>query len=858
MDQIRNEIYLAALLHDIGKFWQRADDAMDSPNNRLSQNTRNNAGNICRKAQGGYFTHLHVLWTSEFLTLKEKRYPFLKDLHNLAVYHHNPSTEQESIIQIADWWASGIDRSYEEGYQHLDFGKQRFRRQPIGNVFSILNVDNSINNNGTQENKSSFLLNPLNIDVKRFYPQPYIDENANAKEEYGKLWEAFFNEFDMLPDGNISYFANSLLYLVKKYCWSIPAATNEDFPFNSLFDHSKVTAAIAWSLMKAKDENPKHFIFNTSKKKMEVLKGALPLLLVCVDLSGIQKFLYDISSKYAAKSLRGRSFYLQALLDDIARELLHITGAFNGNIVYSSGGKFYMLLPNTKSITDTLDTFEQKLLTTLWDKYKGGLYLCFGRIAFAYDNNINKRKPNIWLDGEDNPVYLYQLWMKATQNAALKKRKRFSNLLTTESKFKEFFDPTGQGGNNPICQVTGLEMETLTEVEGEDEFKVTQAVKEQKEIGERLVGHNVIIYSTEQTYLSSQKSFQMITDHRLIIDTNTPKNIERAEIYSTLQENEPDFLTSGLNNKNIYGFKYFGGSSYPISEGAPKTFEDLVGNSSFKRLGVLRMDVDNLGNLFTKGFLHINEHSHEVLTDKSSFSAYATLSGMLDLFFSGYINTIRNTLDYKDWVSIIYSGGDDLFAVGRWDKMIGFANDVNIAFKRLTGRNDITLSAGLVLVSQKFPIAKSADLAGIAEDVAKQHVYDNHVKNSLTLFDIPVNWDHEFSKVSEMKVQLVKWLQNDVITKGLLMQLLKYYNRYKFQKKSYKNNDELTGEDLSWKWQVAYNLARRRNATNDVEKRAALDYLKNLIFTEVCENKLRFDAFALACRWAELENRMKN
>jgi CRISPR-associated protein Csm1 len=27
MDYTRNEIYLAALLHDIGKFWQRADEA---------------------------------------------------------------------------------------------------------------------------------------------------------------------------------------------------------------------------------------------------------------------------------------------------------------------------------------------------------------------------------------------------------------------------------------------------------------------------------------------------------------------------------------------------------------------------------------------------------------------------------------------------------------------------------------------------------------------------------------------------------------------------------------------------------------------------------------------------------------
>lgn len=40
------------------------------------------------------------------------------------------------------------------------------------------------------------------------------------------------------------------------------------------------------------------------------------------------------------------------------------------------------------------------------------------------------------------------------------------------------------------------------------------------------------------------------------------------------------------------------------------------------------MDVDNLGNIFSKGL------------NKISISRIATLSRMLDLFFSGYLNII--------------------------------------------------------------------------------------------------------------------------------------------------------------------------------------------------------------------------
>jgi len=844
---LQDKLYLAGLLHDVGKFWQRADESFDSRKSQLSETVRNNVGMICKLTQKGYYSHQHVLWTQEFIDRKEKGFPFLKDITSLSAYHHNPSNKEQAIVQIADWWASGIDRTYTED-AGLELGKQKFRRQPLGNIFSVLSVQNFEGKGIVSENRSSFKLNPINIIEGDFFPTEYSEDFANAKKEYSKLWQSFYDEFDLLPSGTFNTFTNSLFYLLKKYFWSIPAATNEDFPFTSLFDHMKVTAAIAWCLQKYSEEIPNGVTFNSSKNRINIESGHYPLLLVCIDLSGIQKFIYDISSKYAAKSLRGRSFYLQAILDDISRELLHQTGAFYGNIIYSSGGKFFALLPNTPSIKSAIEKMETELINRLWEKHRETIYLCIGSVAFTYHNEIKDGKPNISVDSSNESIYLGDLWRLAAEKASEKKKTKFKQLLTNKELYKDFFEPSDTGGDVSICQVTGLELDVVKQDDEDNKgtVSVSKSVVEQREIGKKLPQHKYLAFATEESF-HSNRPFRLITGHGLVLEKEMPK-IENAEVFRTLTEGVPNFLDQQKSPKNTYGFRYFGGTSFPMNNGVPKTYEELVGDSRFKRLGVLRMDVDNLGQLFIKGFDK----------PKASFSAYATLSGMLDLFFSGYINTIRNNDDFKDWVAIVYSGGDDLFAVGRWDKAIHFAHEVQSCFKRFTGRPDITLSAGIELVSQKFPIAKAADLAGVAEKSSKDHFWNSHTKNSLTLLGIAVNWDYEYPRVVEIKDKLISWLNSGLITKGLLMQLQNYYIKLKAKNRASPGEGENPQEDLSWKWQAAYNLARRRGATKDKEKQAALDELKAILFTEIYDNKLRFEAFALACKWAELENRMNN
>ena len=108
------------------------------------------------------------------------------------------------------------------------------------------------------------------------------------------------------------------------------------------------------------------------------------------------------------------------------------------------------------------------------------------------------------------------------------------------------------------------------------------------------------------------------------------------------------------------------------------SLEDMAEVSEgIHRLGVLRMDVDNLGTVFQKG-----------LAQRATISRVSTLSFNLSLFFEGWINAFLKRENFQNRTYLIYSGGDDLFLVGSWDKIIEAAYEIRKAFGRYTQKQD--------------------------------------------------------------------------------------------------------------------------------------------------------------------------
>jgi CRISPR-associated protein Csm1 len=158
-----------------------------------------------------------------------------------------------------------------------------------------------------------------------------------------------------------------------------------------------------------------------------------------------------------------------------------------------------------------------------------------------------------------------------------------------------------------------------------------------------------------------------------------------------------------------------------------------------QRLGFLRADVDNLGQVFLQG-LQVGGK------DAGTLARQTALSGSLRLFFEAHLGVLCDKLnsdlrsqspERSDQLYLIYSGGDDLFLAGAWDAVVRASVTIHDAFARYAGGNPaIHLSGGLAIVHDKYPVRQAADDAGEALEEAK----GRPGKDAVSVFGRTVPW----------------------------------------------------------------------------------------------------------------------
>lgn len=482
-------------------------------------------------------------------------------------------------------------------------------------------------------------------------------------------------------------------------------------------------------------------------------------LFVGGDLSGIQSFLYNISSKRAAVSLKGRSRYLSDYMDETCDKLMATAreaGSKELDKIYCSGGKFYLITDNAPAIRQAIDECASTIKKDLWKEHYGQLginiaYTPFTENADGTVNTLsgNNQKPGI-------------LWRTVNAEFAKQKNQKFKDIITVD--FDSYFKPIAIGDKPKVCAVTGIESDdcenyTYRSPEGENTtILVLPSVKKQIVLGEKL-------------------------------------------------------------NRE---------------EGAGMTFEDYADDSY---LGVLRMDVDGLGKRFITGF--------------DSIKAYKAFSKRLVDFFENEVKQIRLEPEFKDWINIIYAGGDDLFIVGRWDKTIAMAQRIHYEVEKLFKNDGISISGGMVIVNPKFPIAKAAEQSGDAEDSAKRFKDGNKEKNAFHFLGKTVSWDGDFDYVVRKKDEFVDMIKQFGLSKSILHKLMLYAS---VAQKNVQRKAEGKAQDFSYLWHASYYLTRyiKRYEKN----RVIVDFVKNLRDKEITLNGgQNLQLIALAARWAELQLR---
>jgi CRISPR-associated protein Csm1 len=879
----RQKIVLAALFHDIGKFWERCQESSVDSKIMTDEFPNKLYNHVVPVYDSGIPKYGHALWTQIFFNkYKIGQLLGLDDssdfLANIAARHHKATNHLEAIVSLADKWSSSIDRPDENeegvgGYNEVKekWGSGFSKKVPLQSIFDHINISGV-----TEGCENSLRIKELDVmHENTIFPKEMKSEKVeNMAKDYSMLWKAFEDEIEQLCNRCNSFdpFFISINSILKKYTWCMPSATNV-IPANvSLYEHLKTTAGIALSLYDYYDYHNKKIEFSGGIMQ-PYLEDKDCLLMVCIDLSGIQKFIYDIANKRAAKSLKGRSFYLQVLMETIVGTVLENDDiqAYSTNVIYQSGGKAYLILPNTIKVKDALLKIDEEVQDYLWQNYNGRLYAAFGLMTFYYETlkdfksdkwtyiikseDISDKERKVIGKTSEVTLDLGDLWRLVSERAAAKKQQKFKSKVL---QYDNLFQPISYSEASHKCAVTGerVNKDDVTNIadEGEKEIWVSNAVQEQIEMGNALKkGQYLVTFPKELKWIN----------HDIAI-LNNFHEIKSASDISKLPSNDKIIIkkfnefqnTSSKSLKNVgYTTIFYGGNNQPKIEENLKSFEELAktDNGQTTKLGVLRMDVDNLGQIFIKGF--------DDKIQKKSFAAYATLSSMLELFFCGHINYIQQSNDlFNDYVQILYSGGDDLFAVGRWDAIIEFAEEIRREFAKFVGRKDISISGGIAIVNAKYPISKAADISAEAEKSAKNfrkssdEIENSKIeKNAICFFGEPISWHREFDFVKEVKDKFV--LYDGIISRALLHQIQKY----KKIKDTGKDNDKI---DLSYQWHSAYSITRTlENISKDKNEDAwsfVNDMRVNILFNREFGNERYLDLIALAARWAEYIIKDKN
>jgi len=289
----------------------------------------------------------------------------------------------------------------------------------------------------------------------------------------------------------------------------------------------------------------------------------------------------------------------------------------------------------------------------------------------------------------------------------------------------------------------------------------------------------------------------------------------------------------------------------------PKEFKDIAefaGKS--KKLGILKIDVDNLRSVFQKCN---SVENHKQLSEK--FRAF---------FENELYKIISGNNKYKDSIYSIISGGDDCFLVGGWNKIVDLAFEINTKFRDYWSKNvsiinkNVTLSAGIVIVHQKFPVVRFALLVENALHQAKITLHSDgfesntilpnddessernvmySTKDGLSLLGTVIKWE-DWDAIKNIKIKLGNFVIGG--HKSLL------HNA----RKAVINNDDIEKVELSDFWELAYHLREVNKAGKVDELNKILELYETHIHEAIDRKDNRFRYFfPIAARLVELSTK---
>ena len=848
-----SRVALAAFLHDLGKFAERAGFEASTSDLDAHKTLYCPFRTFEPGGKSGFHTHKHAAYTGLAFDVVEKNAPDLikgdmtpfasrsigseitDSIINAAAAHHRPNTFLQWIIATADRVASGFEREEFEDYNNAeDKNPQTGRNHFQARQWTLFEGINRLDEGTSGPDSYRYPLKALS--PQSIFPVPgkgyEPSDDASAKTEYAELWQAFMQSLESIPKShrqNWSLWLDHFDTAWQTFTHAIPSATaglrdkkwRKLKPDVSLYDHSKSAAAIATALWRWHEARGQTDAEAATRLDSRSDWNVEKLLLIQGDFFGIQDFVFAEGSqtnKAAAKLLRGRSFQVSLFTELAALKVLDALSLPPTSQITNAAGKFLVVAPNTDEVRGQMEQVRKEINGWFLQHSFGmaGLGL-IGKPASC--NDFLKGKKD---DGRESPFKALMAALFADLEAAKLQR----------------FDLTGMGSPifavnyaHGVCQYNARlpadKVKGEANVEGEANASAALS-RDQIVLGASLTREDRILVVSDPGALTGNNITKLevpifgygvgFTQDEDV--TGKFGNLVRAgSLVRCWDFSLPESLTDTL---------WHGYARRFINAYVPRFTElDLQTQSKYDGLES-NVEADDLRFEVGKTLNHIACEDRTCPNDpdkwqgqvalmtlkgdvdnlgtifqqglqEPTFAKMAALSRQMNAFFAVWLPAICKA-EFPNTYTV-FAGGDDFFLIGPWLSTQKLAARMAVEFDRyVAGNKNITFSAGMVMTKPGLPIHTLATQAEDALDAAKGNVLQDEGarKNALVLYGERVRWP-DWNKVQSAQEQLDRVRDTYDLSSGYVYGLLQLINLA---------SDPKNPEHAMWRSRFAYRTRR--------------------------------------------------
>jgi CRISPR-associated protein Csm1 len=519
------------------------------------------------------------------------------------------------------------------------------------------------------------------------------------------------------------------------------------------------------------------------------------------DVSGIQEFIFDIPSDGAARMLKARSFFLQALTKLCIRNITNKLG--KNEVLLDSGGSFYLRFDNEPDLEILIKEINEPLI-------EYGLHIALTSVSLS------------------------EGWKNATTNIRkqeeIDKYKKFLNVSSA-------FNPIEIETSNKEDKTIGIWKQFAKYLADAKYYEIKDAKNDTSKIV--LTENSISIWNVQFLLQKGTEKTNMST----AFNSDEPTSFIMKEMPIWREENPYYQALQDENSEPSKWEKEINEQKQTTTYQKPN-LGDLIDFDHFEKqaklrtgtdkIGVLKLDVDNLGSHFRDAF--------------NSYTQFKYASDSLAYFFGSHLHNLWEK-NYKDDILIVFAGGDDCFALGAWDRIFEFAYQLHKEFKAFT-ENKLTFSASLMIVDAGYPVIRIGKEAEALLDKAKHASKD---KNAVCMFGEVFSWK-DYEKSQKISVVLKDFIENKQESKSILQTIRLSARGYEALLSGVKTRKTINMQKV---WNLSWFLLRKVSKDNKADfdakivskyHDAVLDALVNKKYTSAL-------VYPMAARWTELLTR---